>query len=124
MKKILLAFDGTNFSVGAFEFARRMNEVSPILLTGIFLPQAEYANLWNYGDAMVGPLLVPVVESSEEEKMEKNKTRFRKLCQDEGIDYRVHEDSFDFALPELKKETRFADLLSIGSESLYENMVT
>lgn len=124
MKKILLAFDGTNFSVGAFEFARRMNEVSPILLTGIFLPQAEYANLWNYGDAMAGPLLVPVVESSEEEKMEKNKTRFRKLCQDEGIDYRVHEDSFDFALPELKKETRFADLLIIGSESFYENMGT
>jgi nucleotide-binding universal stress UspA family protein len=122
MKKILLVFDGTNFSVGAFEFARKMNEVSPILLTGIFLPQAEYANLWNYGDAMVGPLLIPVVERSEEEKMEKNVARFRKLCQDEGIDYRVHEDSFDFALRELKKETRFADLLIIGSESFYENM--
>jgi len=122
MKKILLAFDGTNFSVGAFEFARKMNEVNPILLTGIFLPQASYANLWNYGDAMAGPLLVPVVESSEEEKMKKNIARFRKLCQDEGIDYRVHEDSFDFALPELKRETRFADLLIIGSESFYENM--
>jgi len=122
MKKILLAFDGTNFSVGAFEFAQKMNEVSPILLTGIFLPQAEYANLWNYGDAMAGPLLIPVVESSEEEKMEKNKARFGKLCQGEGIDYRIHEDNFDFALPELKKETRFADLLIIGSESFYENM--
>ena len=40
MKKILIAFDGTHFSDGAFEFARRVNELQPILLTGVFLPQA------------------------------------------------------------------------------------
>jgi hypothetical protein len=45
MKKIILAFDGANFSEGSFNFARKMNEISPILLTGIFLPQVNYAAL-------------------------------------------------------------------------------
>jgi hypothetical protein len=34
----------------------------------------------------------------------------------------VHKDYYNFALPELKKESRFADLLIIGSEKFYENM--
>ena len=41
MKKIILAFEGTHFSEGAFEFARKLNELRPILLTGVFLPQTE-----------------------------------------------------------------------------------
>ena len=37
MKKILLAFDVTDFSEGIFEFARaRLNELHPVLLTGVF----------------------------------------------------------------------------------------
>lgn len=122
MKKYLLAFDGTHFSAGAFEFARKMNELSPVLLTAIFLPQADFANLWSYGDAMGGPLFIPHIEQSEEENVDKNISRFEKLCQKEGIEYRIHKDFFDFALPELKKESRFADLLIIGSESFYDNL--
>ena len=37
MKKILLAFDGTHFSNGAFQFARELNELEPALVTGAFL---------------------------------------------------------------------------------------
>ena len=48
MKKIILISDGRNFSDAAFEFAKRLNELQPILLTGIFLPQTDYATLWNY----------------------------------------------------------------------------
>jgi hypothetical protein len=36
----------------------------------------------------------------------------------------VHKDFLGFALPELKKETRFADLVILGSESFYENLGT
>lgn len=43
MKKILLAFDSNHFSAGAFEFARRLNEIEPILLVGFFLPAVYYA---------------------------------------------------------------------------------
>jgi hypothetical protein len=65
MKKIILAFDGTHFSEGAFEFARRLNELQPVLLTGVFLPQAEIANLWSYADGVgVGAApFIPLIES-------------------------------------------------------------
>src|SRR5689334_22047646 len=67
MKKIILAFDGVHFSEGAFEFAKRINEEEPILLTGIFLPQANYANLWSFAKARTEPLYVPLVEADETE---------------------------------------------------------
>ena len=109
MKKILLAFDGEHFSTGAFEFARSLNERNSILLTGVFIPQVDYANLWSYASGTTGPLFIPLVESEDAEKVGKNIHRFEALCKKNNIEYRVHKDFFDFALPELKKETRFAE---------------
>jgi nucleotide-binding universal stress UspA family protein len=122
MKKILLAFDGTHFSEGAFEFARNMNEQSPVLITGVFLPQINYANVWSYAEGVSGPLFIPLVEDEQAEAVQANITRFESLCRKNNIEYRVHKDFFDFGMPGLKKETRFADLLIVGSESFYENL--
>lgn len=124
MRKILLAFDGKNFSNGAFEFAKKLNEMNSILLTGIFLPQLNYSNLWSYADGVGGPMFVPVLDDSESEELERSMQRFEDLCLKNSIEYRVRKDFVDLALPELKKETRFADLLIIGGESFYENMGT
>lgn len=125
MKKVLLTFDGTHFSEGAFEFARALNEKQRILLIGTFLPQMDYVNLWSYsGGGMATPLFIPLAEDEDAETVEKNIERFESLCRKNNIEYRVHKDFIDFALPELKKETRFADLLIIGSESFYENLGT
>ena len=71
MKKILIAFDGTQFSEGAFEFARALNELSPVLLTGVFMPQVSYANLWSYSGAMAGLMFVPMIEEEEGELLQK-----------------------------------------------------
>lgn len=122
MRKILLAFDNSNFSDGAFEFAKKLNEKNPILLTGIFLPHLQYANLWSYADGFGGPMYAPIMDGHESEVLEKNMRRFEDLCLKNAIEYRVRKDFINLALPELKKETRFADLLIIGGESFYENM--
>lgn len=122
MLKILIAFDGVNFSEGAFDFARKLNEMQPVLLIGVFLPQADYANLWSYTDTMIGPVYFPLPDNTEEDQVEENISRFKSLCKKSGIECRVHKDQLDFALPELRKESRFADLLVIGSESFYENI--
>lgn len=123
MKKILLAFDGINFSEGAFEFARQLNEAEKILLTGVFLPQVDYSSLWSYSVSnSQGPLFIPLVEAADEVKIKQNIRRFEDLCVKNNIEFRIHKDFMDFALPELKKETRFADLVILGSESFYENL--
>ena len=72
MKKILLVFDGINFSEGAFEFARRLNEKCKILATAIFVPQVNYANLWSYSCTAGATVSIPMVEDEEAETIEKN----------------------------------------------------
>jgi hypothetical protein len=118
MKKILLAFNGTQFSEGAFAFVSRLNEQSPLLLTGLFLPQLTHAGLWSYASAMSGLSYLPQVDE-DADALQKNIELFETKCRANGIAYRVHQDYYDFALPELKKETRFADLLVLSSEKSF-----
>lgn len=122
MKKILLAFDGCHFSEGAFEFAKALNNLSPSLLTGVFSPLIDYSSLWSYSVGVSGQLLVPALEDDDVETVGKNIDRFEASCRSAGIEYRVHKDFTDFALQALKKESRFADLLLIGSETFYANI--
>jgi nucleotide-binding universal stress UspA family protein len=123
MRKIILAFDGDNFSEGAFEFARQVNEHNPVLLAGIFLPQIIFSN--PLSDAKGGkpvPLYTPLINDEYTGAVEKNIERFKMLCLSNGIEYRVHKDFLDFPLHELKTETRYADLLILGSETFYEEL--
>ncbi len=121
MKKVLLAFDGTNYSKGAFEFARRLNEQDPILLVGSFLPQIDISSSWSY--AVGGARLVtPLVEDFNSEEIENNISRFESDCRQHGIECRVHKFPYDLAIPELRKESRFADLMILGSESFYQQL--
>lgn len=120
MKKIILAFDGTHFSTGAFEFVRQLNETQPILLVGIFLPQTSLANLWSYAEGDRGS--IPLIEDYESEMVQENITHFESLCTKNGIEHRIHKDFYDLALPELVKESEYADLLILGSETFYENL--
>ena len=122
MKKILLAFDGLHFSEGAFEFARQLNDLNPILLVGAFVPQLSYANLWSYANGAAGSMYIPTLEEEDSAGVKKNISRFEELCEKNFINYKVHKDFYDFALPELRKETRYADLLIISSESFYQNI--
>ena len=90
MRKILLAFDGVQFSEAAFDFARQLNEKNPVLLTGVFLPKVSYANLWSYADGVGAPMFVPPMEDSDEEKTELNIEKFEQLCQKHKIEYRTN----------------------------------
>jgi len=124
MKKILLAFDGSNFSQGAFEFARRLNDMEPILVTGVFMPQVDYANLWSYASAAgAGAGFIPLLEEEDADLVQKNILKFEELCQKNGIAYRVHKDFYSFALPELKKESRFADVIILSGELFYKGIL-
>jgi len=124
MKKIMLVFDGTHFSEGAFEFARKINDIKPVLLTGAFLPQAQLSHLWSYADASGNPLFFSMLDENEDELLQQNVGKFEKLCRDNGIEYRVHKDCYDFVLTELKTESRYADLIILGSEIFYKDMGT
>lgn len=123
MKKVLIAFDGTNFSKGALDFASKLNELAPILLTGVFLSQTDFSMAWSYAVPDGSPF-IPLVEAATTKEIEENIKQFEEICTKKHIEYRVHKNSYEGTLWELKKETRFADLLILGSEKFYEQTGT
>jgi hypothetical protein len=122
MKKIIIAFDGKHFSEGAFRMAEWLNEKQPVLVAGVFLSPVDYREIIGYSGIGIGtPVLVPVVETNEEE-ISQNIKRFEERCLKHHIEYRVHKDTDLFAITELITETRFADMLIVSSELFYENV--
>ncbi|MEO8404705.1 MAG: universal stress protein [Chitinophagaceae bacterium] len=121
MRKILLAFDGKNFSEEALRFVAKLNDKDKILLTGAFLPQTDYASLWSYsGGGTSGKTFLPLQEDEDAKEIENNIKRFVTFCHTNDIKHTVHKDYYDFAIPELEKESRYADLLILSSEHFYE----
>lgn len=122
MKKILIAFADNNLPVSAFEFARQLNERNSILLIGVFLRQISYSTSAQpaYFEGLGLPSYAHEVETFSEDIIEKKMEWFESLCQKNDIEYRVHKDTDDFAMHELKKETRFADLILLSAEVFYD----
>lgn len=121
MKKVLLVFDGSNFSEGAFYFVHRMNEFQPCLLTGIILSDVNRAliNIDPYSYKGYAGYMV----QAESEDIVNNVQRFKELCREKNIPYNIHNDTgADDPMDELRKESRFADLLVIGSEVFYKSI--
>ena len=122
MRKIIIAFDGTQYSEGAMTFVKKLNDVERISLTGLFLPLVSMASLWSYADPMTGALLTPLAEESTAEEVDKNIHRFNEFCSAHNIRHEVNKATFDFAMPQLRKETRFADVVILGGETFYHNI--
>lgn len=124
MKKIIIPFNGGHFSKGAFSFAKSLHEIKPILLTGVFLPEVEYARLFFFPTAFAAPAFIAGIEDFEEDEVESNVEQFAQACQRNFIDYRIHKKLFDSSIPQLAKESRFADLMLIGSETFYTDGIS
>lgn len=122
MRKVIIAFDGRHFSEGACGFAKILNKQEPLLVTGVFLTSADYARAWTMADAGIGSIAYPLAIDPEERKMaDENIFLFKDYCQRNGLEFHIHDDSRGFAMAELLKETRFADLLLVSSELFYAN---
>ncbi len=122
MKKVLMVFDNTNFSEGAFEFARWLNQREPVLVTAAFVPQVDFANLWSYTAGVAGAMVIPMLEETDAELVQKNIERFEELCKRNKMTFAVHRDFYGFVVPELQKESRFSDLMILGGENFYLNL--
>ncbi|MBA2746335.1 MAG: universal stress protein [Flavisolibacter sp.] len=120
MKQILIAFDGNNFSKGAMDMAVQINQLVPIHITGAFIPQVDYRKLWNFSGADPG-IAAPMIGSEHSAEVEQNIKTFENICEQHRIKYSIKKDYLGFALPELKKETRFNDVLFLGGESFFSS---
>lgn len=121
MKKVVMIFDGGQYSKGGLEFCQRINDWEPVLLIGCFLPGIDFTGMSEiYG---YGALDVPVHIRVDEDVVDRNITLFEGFCNQHQLEYRVHKDLTLDAYPVLRKESRFADLLVIGSQGYLGNLM-
>jgi len=122
MKKLLLACDGSHFPSGALEFAVSVNRHEPILLKGVFLPSIDYSRLTSLAYAN-GEGFIPEDFYEEEEKtMDKSIMQFENACREHGINYGTLKYTGYESLQSLLDETRFSDMVLIGSEHFFSAM--
>ncbi|HSN60649.1 MAG TPA: hypothetical protein VLR49_06930 [Ferruginibacter sp.] len=121
MKKIVFACDGNNFPKGAFEFVKDLQKTESLLLTGCFLQSVNFEEMI---PGLFATYAGPTAAFMELEKAEYKKTMllFEELCQHNGIEYRVHEESNNWNMDDLLKETRFADLMIMSEELFCTNI--
>lgn len=121
MKKVLVVFDGKNFSEGALNFAIQLQQLSPFLVVGVVLSTLN-RSLANTGRYDMEGYIADIVET-EADTIVNNIQRFKTLCKEHNIMCTVHNDAgVDAPLNELVKESRFADLLIVGSEVFYNEL--
>ncbi|MBC9914835.1 hypothetical protein [Chitinophaga varians] len=118
MKKILLAVDDGHFPEGAFRFARKMHELEPITLCGVFLPELDLTANLNYTS-----LFIPLTENYAAISIEQSVQTFREYCRQYNIHHLVHHDLQEYALKLLRKESLFSDLMLLSSEKFYADLL-
>lgn len=124
MKKILVVFRSYHYSKSVVEWLRRMNENAPLLAIGIFLPASAFASVLSYAataSAAAETGYFPAVDKEEAAEIEKEMSLFEQDCIANGIEYRLHPGRFNLTLPDLRLESRFADLMLISGESFFGN---
>jgi hypothetical protein len=120
MIKAILLFDGLNFSENMLSFVQRLNQVSPLLATAVFAPVVSITNMWSYAASGATGAPIPVaLDVDEDEEMQEHMRRFELLCAASRMPYRIHMAVNDLALPALRHESRFADLLVLSGDSFF-----
>jgi hypothetical protein len=115
MKKILLLCDVNNFPTGAFEFIKNLHSSEPLLLTGAFFHSINYDLILPTAFAF-NPDPVIAYTDKDLKAVANNIDLFEEKCKAEGIEYRTHEESNEFKIADVIKETRFADLAILSEE--------
>lgn len=121
MKKIIVPFEGTQYHGELLEFVDTLNQRSKVFLTGIFVPDTDYAQVWPVSAGVAAKIYLPIAEEKER-VIVCNGRHVEEFCKAHSIRHRVREDNFDFALAAIKKECGFADLLLLSSRHFFEEV--
>lgn len=121
MNKIILLSEREELAKGALKFASMLNRQQAIALTGVFLPRETYNDILFYYS--LGPVR-PVPYSFDETlvlQADQAINDFRDICRQESIEHEIHRTGYEDLKADLKKETRFADLMLITKTSSFNS---
>jgi hypothetical protein len=118
MRKVIVAFEVPNFSEGAMRFISQMNDAERVTVTGLFLPKPVYAAFQTV-DIMTSGMFLPYIEQINIAELNECVKQFKQYCSDYHLRYDVLNNAVDFGLPELKQQSRYADLIVLGGETFF-----
>ncbi|RYG40522.1 MAG: hypothetical protein EOO01_27150, partial [Chitinophagaceae bacterium] len=122
MKKILLVFDSHHYPQSLLDFVVNLHQLKPLSVTAVFLSPMDFSALWAFPivPGSAGPYIAGQDDVAlDEKKMHDHIQRFEATCVKNDITFRVHNDTSGLVFEEIKKESRFADLMLISSEHFY-----
>jgi hypothetical protein len=122
MKKIVLPIESANYPADCLDMAAQLNNVSKLLLTTAIVPDSDYASRWAAPHGFAPASYLAEVSSREIGEMTKTTAHIEEFCADRHIRFIVRQDQFNFALQEIRKESRFADLLLLSGRHFFENI--
>lgn len=127
--------EGNRYPKELIDFVCTLHPVAPVRLTAALVPLSDYAAMITRDamaqdgmtqdaimeDAMTG---VPEERGNEEEERiaRSHCRRLEKVCDDNQIQCKMHLDREDFALPCLRRESRYADLMLLSCRHFFEEM--
>ena len=125
MKKIVIPFEGDNYPAELLDFISTLHEVAPVQLIAAFVPEIDYSQLWSITGSIASPVLMPQpTETDEDVAIATHSVRVEAFCRTHAIPFHIHTDRLDFALPSLRKEARFADLMVLSSSHFFDKIDT
>jgi hypothetical protein len=122
MKKIVLPIESGQYPTDCLDIAGQLNMVSKLQLTAAIVPDVDYASLWSVPGGFATASYLAEVSSDEIEAITETTARIKEFCKEQGIRNIVRKDQFDFGLQEIRKESRFADLLLLSGRHFFENI--
>ncbi len=116
MKKIIVALDGHKLSLSSIKTAIDITKLENAHLVGVFLDDFT-RNSFSMEEAIYQDNLK---ELSEKDQQQRNIAvkEFEFYCREAGVNHAVHRDK-SFALPDLMRETIYADLLVISADETF-----
>jgi hypothetical protein len=118
MKKIIAAFDGLKYSESTRDYAIYLAKQTNTHLVGVFMDDPTYTSYKIYeliGKDGVAEDKLKKLDAKDKATRYVASTNFEKACQKSGLEFTVHHDR-NIALPELKHESIYSDLLVIDSK--------
>lgn len=126
MKKILVAFDGSYYSIAALQYAIQFAKPEQAVVAGIFLEDItayhQFSPIFKSPD-MIGLAeeVIHDIKAEQKQTVEENIAKFKNTCIKEGINYEIDHEA---GIPSMQliEETIYADMVIIGSVTYFSNI--
>lgn len=119
MNKIVVPFEGDHYPIEVLDLLAALNAHSPVMLAAAFVPEVDYSQLIEVPGKLATAIYLPV---DEDAAVLRNSVRLSEYCRLHKIRQVIRSDRYDFALPAIRKETRFADLMILSCHHFFANI--